>query len=50
MIRARKRPVFVLNCSGVTESRDAAWRVLLAYVTRARQEASCDLVTPPKLL
>jgi len=30
-VRARNRPVFVLNCSGVIESRDAAWRVLLAY-------------------
>jgi len=28
-IAARNRPIFVLNCNGVTESRDAAWRVLL---------------------
>jgi len=48
-IRTRNRPVFILNCSGVTESRDAAWRVLLAYVSRARQAASRDLVTPPWL-
>ena len=48
-IRTRNRPVFIPNCSGVTESRDAAWRVLLAYVSRARQAASRDLVTPPWL-
>ena len=30
-VAASNRPVFVLNCSGVTKSRDAAWRVLLTY-------------------
>ena len=37
----RNRPVFVLNCSGVTESRDVH-----CYVSGTPQAGSRDVVTP----